>query len=140
MLVCFLISCLFSYFKKRSLSYLSNLGARLLDAGRKVPVHPLEFTESGEPVSFQRKLQQSVICENKEVQAVEPTGRRGGAGWQAFPAAPQASSSLLIRPGDLWFFTSESVERRMVMNKGKSMSTLLGGRNTSHQQTLLDCI
>lgn len=84
--MCFLISCC-------SLSYLSNLGARLLDAGRKVPVHPLkQFTESGEPVSFQRKLQQSVICENKEVQAVEPPGRRGGAGWQAFPAAPQASS------------------------------------------------
>lgn len=98
----------------------------------KDPIHALkEFTESGESVSFKRQFQQSVICVKKEVPGVveHVPGRADPAavvaGLQALPAAPQ-TGTVFTWPGNLWFLTDESVERRMIMSTGMPMSMLLG--------------
>lgn len=103
----------------------------------KEPVHaPKELTESGESVSFKRQFQQSVICVKKEVPGVvehvpgsaDPAALVAGS--QALPAAPQ-TGTVFTWPGNLWFLTDESLERRMVTSTGMSVSVLLGEK-TKH--------
>lgn len=91
-----------------------------------------------EKVFHSRQFQQSVICVKKEVPGVvEHVPRRADpvavvAGSQALPAAPQ-TGTVFTWPGNLWFLTDESLERRMIMSTGMSVSVLLGGKNkTSH--------